>query len=108
MPEISRFYGINLSKIEFSENGKILCFFANGELRLFNVREKIKDRYIDKIISDNEIFKSAKIGKLGEIYWADMGEIKDLQGNVISCEYDVSPEFIYNNSKVVKKLKAKG
>ncbi len=93
---------IKLSKIEFSENNEILCFFENGELRLFNVQNSIKDRYIKVIISDDKIFKSAQIRKFGEIYWADMGEIKDLDGNIIRCEYDISPEFVYENSVTVQ------
>ncbi len=93
---------IKLSKIEFSENNEILCFFENGELRLFNVQKSIKDRYIKVIISDDNILKSAQIGKFGEIYWADMGEIKDLDGNIIRCEYDISPEFVYENSVTVQ------
>ncbi len=93
---------LKLSKIEFSENNEILCFFENGELRLFNVRDSIQDRYIDIITSDNKIFKSAQIGKFGEIYWADMGEIRDLKGNVILCEYDISPEFVYENSIAIQ------
>ncbi len=93
---------VKLSKIEFSENNEILCRFENGELRLFNVRDSIQDRYIDIIVSDNKIFKSAQIGKFGEIYWSDMGEIKDLKGNVILCEYDISPEFVYENSITIQ------
>ncbi len=93
---------IKLSKIEFSENNEILCFFENGELRLFNVQNSIKDKYVDIIISDDKILKSAQIGEFGEIYWADMGEIKDLDGNVNRCEYDISPEFIYENSIIIQ------
>ncbi len=94
---------VKLSKIEFSENNEILCFFENGEQRLFNVQNSIKDRYIGAIISDDKILKSAQIGQFGEIYWSNMGEIKDLEGNVIRCEYDISPEFVYENSVIIQK-----
>ncbi len=93
---------VKLSKIEFSENNEILCFFENGELRLFDVQNSIKDRYIDIIISDDKILKSAQIGEFGEIYWSNMGEITDLEGNIISCEYDISPEFVYENSITIQ------
>ena len=28
----------------------------------------------------------------------DEGEIKDYDGTILSCEYDISPEFVYQNS----------
>jgi hypothetical protein len=86
-------------KIEFCENNQIICHFDNNELRIIDLSKTIKDKYITKILSDETIFKSAKIGEFGELYWANAAEIKDLNGKIIPCEYDISPEFAYYNSK---------
>lgn len=90
-------------KIEFNENNQIICHFDNNELRVLNLSKAIKDKYITKIISDEKVFKSAKTGEFGEIYWSDAAEIKDLNGNLIPCEYDISPEFAYYNSQPLAK-----
>jgi GR25 family glycosyltransferase involved in LPS biosynthesis len=51
-----------------------------------------------KKLADPEVFKEAKIGQFGEIYWENIGEIKELDGSVSLCEFDVSPEFVFYNS----------
>jgi hypothetical protein len=39
------------------------------------------------------IFKNAKLGAFGEIYWPQIVVSKD----VTLMDYDISPEFFYNN-----------
>ncbi len=89
-----------LSKIEFVENNQIICFFESGEVRLLDL-SSVRDKYIDKILGDKKILMSAKIGVFGELYWDKMAEIRELNGNITPCEYDLSPEFIYANSQAV-------
>ena len=59
-----------------------------------------KNKFTQKILSP-VVFKKALIGSFGEITWQGEGEMKDLQGKILSCEYDISPEFAYYNSKEV-------
>jgi hypothetical protein len=47
---------------------------------------------------DNNIYKAAKIGSFGEIYGEEIAEMKDYDGSIIPCNYDMSPEFVYQNS----------
>lgn len=86
-------------KIEFNESNQIICHFDNNELRVLDLSNLINDKYINKILSDENVFKSAKIGEFGELFWHNSAEMKDLNGNIIPCEYDISPEFAYYNSK---------
>jgi len=51
-----------------------------------------------KKLIDNDTYKTAKIGSFGEIYWENVGEMKNYDGTIIACEYDISPEFAYYNS----------
>ncbi len=86
-------------KIDFVDNFKIVCHFENNELRILDLSKSINDKYAAKILSNENIFKTVKIGEFGEIYWSDMGEIKDINGKIKPCEYDISPEFAYLNSQ---------
>jgi hypothetical protein len=79
----------------------LLCKFSNGELKKLFVepillQEKNK-KIADKILNPN-FFNQVKLGELGQIYWQDAAEMKDEKGNTISCEYDLSPEFVYHYS----------
>jgi len=80
----------------------IVCLFNNGELRKFTVEpiffSKVNKSIIDNIFSINT-FNTAKIGTLGQLYWDNVATMKDEKGNPISCEYDISPEFVYHHSK---------
>ncbi|RRO17775.1 hypothetical protein [Flavobacteriaceae bacterium 14752] len=61
----------------------------------------IKDQYISKIIENEDIFKKVEIGNYGQILWHNVAYMKDLDGNKIPCEYDISPEFAYIHSKPI-------
>ncbi len=87
-----------LFKIKCINHNEIICFFENGEVRILNLEQSIQDRYVDKILSNEQIFKSAKIGALGELYWEGIGEIRQLNGEITPCEYDISAEFVYSKS----------
>ncbi len=85
-------------KIDLLEENQIVCHFDNNEARVLKLAESICDKYAHKILSDSEVFKSAKIGSCGEIYWSNVAEIMDLDGEVRQCDYDISPDFAYVNS----------
>ncbi len=90
-------------KIELKDNHQIVCCFDNEELRVLDLSSTTNDKYSQKILSDETIFKTAKIGVFGEIYWSNIAEIKDVDGRVQSCNYDISPEFAYFNSTPIDK-----
>jgi hypothetical protein len=46
---------------------------------------------------DEEIFENVKIGVFGEIYWENIVKT-EYDGQVLSWNYDISPEFAYQNS----------
>jgi hypothetical protein len=83
----------------------IVCLFNNGELRKLIVEPmlfvKINKTSADALF-DKNIFNSVKIGEMGQLYWENIATMKDEKGNLIPCEYDLSPEFVYHHSKVVK------
>lgn len=91
-----------ITNISIQEPFKILCTFKNGENRIFNL-EQILDKnkkYTNKILSP-AVFSEVKVGSLGELYWDGVAEMKDLHGNMISCEYDICPDFVYMHSELV-------
>ena len=71
--------------------------FDNGDERILDLKEVINDKYREKILSP-DIFKKAQIGSFGEIFWKDMGAIKNLNGDIESCDYDISSDFAYMKS----------
>ena len=86
-------------KISYQEPFKILCSFDNGEQRLLDLKNVLnaRQKYTQQILNKNT-FKQAKIGSFGEIYWNNIAEMKDLNGNTIPCEYDICPDFAYLKS----------
>lgn len=91
-------------EISYQEPFKIVCSFNNGEQRLLDLQYALnpKQKYTQKILN-NKTFKKAKIGVFGEIYWEGIAEMKDLEGNTIPCEYDISPDFAYIKSMALEK-----
>lgn len=87
-----------LSKISFQDSFNILCLFEGGEERVLDLKKVIKDQYKSKIL-DPETFPKAQIGIFGEIFWENIGVIKNLKGESEACNYDISPEYAYMNSK---------
>lgn len=55
------------------------------------------NKLVKKLV-DPDVFRKARIGLFGEIYWDKVGEIKELDGSISTCEFDISPEFAYHHS----------
>ncbi len=92
-------------KISFVEPFTLECEFNNGEVRLLNLEKALdKNKKITNKIFDKKEFKKAQIGEFGQIYWANMAEITNLDGTIESCDYDISPEFAYLHSEKVQEL----
>jgi hypothetical protein len=75
---------------------QIQCTFNTGETKLLDVSKSLdaNNKFVQKLMNNNT-YKDAKIGSFGEIYWENIGEMKDYDGTVIACDYDISPEFAY-------------
>ena len=79
----------------------VVCKFNNGEIRKLDVEknfaDKIEDAYVHNILT-KAVFGSVKIGEIGQLYWENAAQMRDLDGKLVLCEYDMSPEFVYHNS----------
>ncbi len=91
-----------ITNISILATYKICCVFNTGEKKVLDLSSVLDDsnKYKRKLLN-NEVFQQAKIGSFGEIYWDNIGEIKDYDGTIISCVYDISPEFAYYNSSKI-------
>lgn len=93
---------IKVKSIEKSDNYSLQILFSNGEIKLIdfaNIIQANKDNNYFKILAKPEAFAKVKVGTLGEIYWENIATIKDLDGSILPCNFDFSPEFIYANAK---------
>jgi hypothetical protein len=90
---------IKISRIEILDSFKILCYFNSNERRILDLKNVLdpNNRFVNKILNPID-FGQAKVGEFGEIKWDNMGEIKELDGSLTLCEYDISPELAYYKS----------
>jgi hypothetical protein len=91
---------VKVTHIEIVDSHTILCVFSTNERRLLDIHKVLdpENRLVKKVLQP-ATFKQAKIGEFGEILWENAGEIRELDGSVSSCEYDISPEFAYHHSE---------
>jgi hypothetical protein len=79
----------------------LICKFNNGEVKRLQCETFLQSEpnkiYAEKILNE-EVFSTAKIGALGQVYWDNVAEMKDENGVSMVCEYDLSPEFVYGSS----------
>ncbi len=77
----------------------IHCKFNTGEIKKINIKPLIESQtHLDGIKSlyDENIFKNVKIGSMGEIYWENI-VTTSYQNKKYIWNYDLSPEFIFEN-----------
>ena len=100
---MNRINKIKVQNIEIIDSQSILCVFNTGEKRILDLNNVLDstNRLVKKL-TNPEVFKKAKIGAFGEVYWENVGEITELDGSISLCEYDVSPEFVYYNGITVE------
>ena len=82
----------------------VICLFSSGETRELNVEPLLvaqKDIQGVNKLFDKEIFSQVAIGEVGQLLWKDIVTMKNEKGELISVEYDISPEFAYNQSTLV-------
>jgi hypothetical protein len=91
---------LKVSKILKIDSPFITCEFNNGIVRTIDVGPIIKKHSnlegIEKL-KNPETFSKATIGKFGEIVW-DKIITTTYKGERILWDYDMSPEFIFENS----------
>lgn len=92
-----------ITNISILDSFQIQCSFNTGETKLLDLSKSLDttNKFVKKLM-DNNTYKTAKIGSFGEIYWENVGEMKDYNGTIISCEYDISPEFAYFHSTKIE------
>jgi len=88
---------IKVTNISFSEENIMICTFSNGESRFLDLSKVLQDQFGRRLVN-NGLTRDAKIGSFGEILWEGKAEMKGLNGSIEACDYDISPEFAYNNS----------
>ena len=92
---------LKITSIKIVSPNKIICTFSNSSIRIFDLLlVDFSSDMKNKILKDENILK-AKIGVFGEIYWKDFGSLRDFDGKIIKCNYDFSPEFVFDNSKPI-------
>ena len=80
---------------------KVVCKFNTGEIKQIELASMIKNsnQYVNKKkLLEEAFFKQASIGVFGELYWKNAAYFRNENNELIPCEYDLSPEFIYYNS----------
>ncbi len=102
MNHLDKFEMLKIQSIKILDSHKILCVFNTGEMRVLDITNALDStNKLVKKLSDQNVFKNAKLGQFGEIYWEEIGEIRELDGSITSCVYDISPEFVFYNSTKV-------
>ena len=81
----------------------LYCKFNNGVIKKLDVKPIIENHMhlngVEDLLNET-VFKTVKIGEFGEIVWVDI--VKTVQdGKEIKWDYDISPEFAYQNSTSV-------
>ena len=91
---------LKVNKILKIHSFLITCEFNNGQVRTMDVEPVIKKHaYLQGIekLKNTETFLKASIGIFGEIVWSKL-ITTTYQGNKMIWDYDMSPEFIFENS----------
>ena len=79
----------------------VVCRFSSGETRELNVEPLLlaqKNIKGVKKLFDKQVFSQVSIGEVGQLLWKDIITMKNEKGELISAEYDISPEFAYLQS----------
>ena len=78
----------------------IQCRFNSGVVKKLDVFPIIQQyKHLDGVSSllNEAIFRNVRIGEFGEIVWDKIVRTEH-NGEVIYWDYDISPEFAYENS----------
>jgi hypothetical protein len=91
---------IRITEIKVATPYLLLCKFNNGQIKKLDVLPVIEQhKHLDGVstLLNEAFFKKVRIGEFGEIVWDKI--VKTTQdGKEIYWDYDISPEFAYENS----------
>lgn len=92
---------IKVKSINKIEDYTLELLFNNGEIKKIDFKtiidKNVNDVYVQKL-KNLQNFSQVKVGELGEIYWENLASIKELNGDMVPCNYDSSSEFVYANA----------
>ena len=91
---------LKVTKILKIDEFLITCEFNNGLVRTIDVAPIMTNHAnLDGIekLKNAETFSKASVGNFGEIVWSKL-ITTTYQGNKMIWDYDMSPEFIFENS----------
>jgi hypothetical protein len=79
------------------------CKFNNGAIKKLDVRPIIEQHIhlngVEELLNET-VFNNVSIGEFGEIVWPEIVKMVE-DGKEIKWDYDISPEFAYQNSTFV-------
>ena len=84
----------------------VTCKFNTGEVKkiVLNTYISAGNHLVDKIkLLNPDFFKEVQIGRFGELFWNNAAFMQNEKDELIPCEFDLSPEFVYHNSTAVYK-----
>jgi len=91
---------IRITNITVIPHYQLNCRFNSGAIRKLNVLPIIEHHKhltgVESLLNE-EIFANVRIGEFGEIYWENIVKT-EYDGQVLFWDYDISPEFAYQNS----------
>ena len=91
---------LRIINIKIKSNYTILCEFNHHEIRSLDVLPIIQNHQnlkgVEKLLNES-VFNGAKIGQFGEILWEHI-VVTVQNGEEVVWDYDISPEFAYQNS----------
>lgn len=94
----------HITKIEKVENYKVYCLFDNKEVRSVDFTTMIMNTKSDYILKlkDINIFNQVKLDLTSKtLYWENLAQMKDYDGQIIPCELDFDPTVLYNISEKI-------
>ena len=78
----------------------LLCKFNNGAVKRLDVLPIIENhKHLNGVESllNEAVFNQVRIGEFGEIMWEKVVKISH-NGEVVCWDYDISPEFAFENA----------
>lgn len=91
---------IRVTQISVIPNYNLICRFNSGEIKKLDILPLIKGHGhltgVESLLNE-DIFKNARIGQFGEILWEKIVKT-EYNNEVLYWDYDISPEFAYQNS----------
>jgi len=91
---------IRITNIKVTPHYNLICKFNSGAVKTLDVLPIIEHHKhlagVENLLNE-DIFKNVRIGEFGEIVW-DKIVVTEHNGQVFCWDYDISPEYAYQNS----------